>query len=330
MADENLIATDTTDTTDTSDMTENVTDAVEQTTAEAAASAVVEDLTQEEIVEMAAEVAVGGVEAIPPSPEDALHPTDQPAAEALIHEIDAAVIAGLENTSQKLRRANLDANTAEVLTRIYLTKRIHYQMDWYKSRMIENDYNDGTMFKLAAWVMSISSVLAMGGAVSDSALLPMLTALLPPVAALITSFRSLYQWDKQNSVYHDTVLGLEEAKLVLPDFDEVDMNIAFTVYPQLVRTAESAFEKEAQQWGQIASGKTEDGANMDAVERFANEFGLTILDDDGYINEDKIAEIRAILQASEQPKRAQRRPGTETDAASDAALAPAPAPDELG
>ncbi len=199
------------------------------------------------------------------------------------------------------QRANLDARTAEVLTRIYLNKRLGYQMGWYQARMTENDYNDGTMFKTAAWVMAVSSVLAMGGAISDYPLLPLLTALLPPVAALLASFRSLYQWDKQNSVYHDTVLGLEEAMLELPDMDDLDPNTAFTKYPQLVRMAESAFEKEAQQWGQIAAGQEEGGkgANIDAVERFANEFGLSILDDEGRIDEEKLGKMRKILQASD-------------------------------
>ena len=291
------------------------------------------DLTEGEVIELAAEASLQPLEETLSEAQIAASPN--PAAAAMIEQIDQAVITNLESSSQNLRRSNLDARTSEVLTRIYMTKRIQYQMQWYKSRMIENDYNDGTMFKAAAWVMSISSVLAMGGAVSDSALLPMLTALLPPVAALIASFRSLYQWDKQNSVYHDTVLGLEEAKLILPDFDEVDVNIAFTVYPQLVRNAEAAFDKEAQQWGQIAAGKTEtDGANMDAVERFANEFGLTILDDEGYINEEKIAEIRAILQASEQPSKAQRRPADSASTTNTALpvqpTAYTPPADELG
>ena len=70
-----------------------------------------------------------------------------------------------EGSASYPRRANLDARTAELLTRIYLSKRIDYQTSWYQSRMIENDYNDGTMFKAAAWVMSISSVLAMGSAI---------------------------------------------------------------------------------------------------------------------------------------------------------------------
>lgn len=234
------------------------------------------------------------------------------------------------------RRANLDARTAEVLTRIYLSKRIDYQTSWYQSRMIENDYNDGTMFKTAAWVMSISSVLAMGSAVSDSNLLPLLTALLPPVAALIASFRSLYQWDKQNSIYHDTVLGLEEAELILPpDREMITPALAFTVYPQLVRRAESAFEKEAQQWGQIAAGLTEDGANIDSVERFANEFGLTILDENGNIDERKIDEIRSILSASDMYTRRPARGGgynqqpvIPASAAPPAPAAPPPAAEE--
>lgn len=229
-----------------------------------------------------------------PAPTPTPMPTPAPAdvLEAQVEEMTPA---------KPPRRANLDAPTAEVLTRIYLDKRLRYQMNWYQSRMTENDYNDGTMFKAAAWVMAISSVLAMGGAISDSTVLPLLTALLPPVAALITSFRSLYQWDKQTSIYQDTVLGLEEAMLVLPDQDDLEAFTAFTVYPQLVRSAESVFEKEAQQWGQVAAGQAEDriGANVDAVERFANEFGLSILDDDGMIDEEKMGKMRAILQASD-------------------------------
>lgn len=237
--------------------------------------------------------------------------------------VDEVIEAPLPTARRRRRRASLDARTAELLTRIYLTKRIHYQMDWYKSRMTENDYNDGTMFKIAAWVMSISSVLAMGGVVSESPVLPLLTALLPPMAALIASFRSLYQWDKQNSIYQDTILGLEQAKLTLPDLDDMDARTAFRIYPELVRQAESAFEKEAQQWGQIAAGKTEEGEQIDAVERFANEFGVTIMDDQGYVDEAKLDEFRTILQSSQNQTRTQRRPV-------DGAASAAPPPDDLG
>ncbi len=276
-----------------------------------------------------------------------VHPAPAPAPAPAPPEVLEAQVE--EMTPSRLpRRANLDAPTAEVLTRIYLDKRLRYQMNWYQSRMTENDYNDGTMFKAAAWVMAISSVLAMGGAISDSTLLPLLTALLPPVAALITSFRSLYQWDKQTSIYQDTVLGLEEAMLVLPDQDDLEAFTAFTVYPELVRSAEAVFEKEAQQWGQVAAGQGEDraGANVDAVERFANEFGLTILDDEGMIDEEKMGKMRAILQASDNYTRRPTLPNrpaeqlpagghTEAarngaDSASPDAPQAAPAPDELG
>lgn len=173
----------------------------------------------------------------------------------------------------------LDPKTAQVLMRIYMTKRINYQSEWYKNRNLENDYNASFTLRWAALIMAVSTVAASSSFFATdpetSAWLSTLTALLPPLAALIAAFRELYQWERQSNVYQDTILGLEEAKLILPDEYITDSTSpsaekqdasteaeatpeTYQIYARLVKEAEAVFEKEANQWGQITLEKTDD------------------------------------------------------------------------
>ena len=205
----------------------------------------------------------------------------------------------IRDERQQRRVAPMDKETAHLLMRIYTSHRVDYQIDFYRSRIREFDNNSEMMFTLTAAVMSLSTILAALSTQADSALLRLITAMLPAFAALISAFRQLYQWDRQAGIYRDTILGLEEARLVVPDLDVLDPTAAHLIYPELVKRAEQVFKDEVNQWGQVAGGKTEEESNLEAVKAFAEEFGLDIFDESGKIREDKIGMLREILESGQ-------------------------------
>ncbi|MFP4321606.1 MAG: SLATT domain-containing protein, partial [Anaerolineales bacterium] len=151
-----------------------------------------------------------------------------------------------------------DLAAAEVLLRVYEQRRIAGQLAFYKSRIREFDANANLMVILGAVIMAVSSVISTYGAAANSAEIALVTALLPAIAALVASFRSLYQWEKQASLYRDASLGLREALLILPDDDLFKKNEAKTTLIELVDATETVFEAEINQWGQIAMGLERD------------------------------------------------------------------------
>ncbi len=208
-----------------------------------------------------------------------------------------------DERAAEVRRSQgpLDNQTSAVLTRIYLERRLKYQQDYYRAK--EREYLDSSdvAFRAGAIIMSITSVLAAVG-INDTAptSLRLLTAILPAAAALVASFRSLYQWDQQAQLFKDTALGLERAKLVLPDLDQVDTEIAAKVFPELVATTELVFEDEVSQWGQIALGDEDKASESDAnIEAFAREYGLDVFDADGNLDKAKIGSFKDILAVSQ-------------------------------
>ncbi|MCU0500025.1 MAG: SLATT domain-containing protein [Anaerolineae bacterium] len=214
----------------------------------------------------------------------------------------------LRNADQRRRGARLDAATADVLLRLYLARRVEYQLGYYNSISKEADGNSELMFKLGALLMTASSLLAAFGTMATGPDAPewtqslrLLTALLPAFAALIGSFTQLYQWDRQSALYRDSILGLERARLLSPDLDEVDPSTALKVFPELVKSVEAVFQDEVNQWGQIALGKDQDGEDIDPVREFAEQFNLDIYDENGQVDEAKLGPLRAILESSQKP-----------------------------
>ena len=145
-------------------------------------------------------------------------------------------------------------DTQEVLLRLYLAKRIDGQLKFYESRVTEFDANIGFMVSLGAGIMAISAIISAIGTTANSAELALITALLPALAAFAASLRQLYQWEKQSSLYRDASLGLQETRLLVPDWDQFDMRTAPAIVPSLVRATEEVFMAEINQWGQIALG----------------------------------------------------------------------------
>jgi hypothetical protein len=208
--------------------------------------------------------------------------------------------------------AALDPETSQVLLRMYLTQRLKQQMKWYQARAMEYEVNSDKVFRYGALIISLTTILAALGTgnlaeflaaigISNiSAEIRILTAILPAIAALMTSISQLYNWDRQAKLYRDTIMGLERAQLILPTLDKIDPVTAQRIYPQLVQQAEAVFEREADQWGQIALGGGED-PNVDPVVVFATQFGIDIFEADGSINPDKLGNLKVILNAAKTP-----------------------------
>lgn len=160
-------------------------------------------------------------------------------------------------------QVELDAETADVLTHLYLQRRIRYQASYYEQRAIEYESNADLAFRAGAILMTLSSLLASIGVVSTLPIYALLTALIPAMASFIATFRQLYQWDRQMALYRDTLLGLEQARIILPDLDLLTAEEARDILPGLIKKTESVLEKEAAQWGQMALGEgDEDGGDL--------------------------------------------------------------------
>ncbi len=201
--------------------------------------------------------------------------------------------------AERYRRAiKLDAKTAEYLTYLYLQRRLNYQINYYSARIKDYDKNSYFLFRVGAFVMAFSTLLAALNTAVSSAELQIFIAVLPAMAALIAGFRQLYNWDRQAALYRDTIFNLEESRLILPDLDQLTPEKALEVYPQLVVDAEDAFGREVSQWGQLARGKTSEGQDIDQIKEFARQFNLDVFDDDGNVNEAKLGDLANVVRAA--------------------------------
>lgn len=203
------------------------------------------------------------------------------------------------------KQGPLDEPTAEVLNRIYVARRLEYQLGYYRSKLELYGAREDAAFRAGAIIMTLTSLLAAFGTQADApAEIRLLTAILPAFAATVTSFRQLYQWDRQAQLFKGSALGLERASLILPDLDQVDTTTAAKVFPALVAATEQVFEDEVNQWGQIAVGATEESEKDDSLNSFAKDYGIDIYDADGNLDESKLAAVKDILAVSRSRTRA--------------------------
>jgi hypothetical protein len=171
----------------------------------------------------------------------------------------------------------------EVLYRIYLAKRVQAQIDFYKSRIRENEQNSDFTFRAGALILTVSALIAtISASVTDPVFGPMLTllaAVLPAFAAMISSFRQLYGWDKQATIYRESMLGLERVSLLAPDNDRVAFTDLNPIYPELVLKSEDIFNSEVSQWGQFILNKdkpeAEGGQPQDDLSKAMTGFNLS-------------------------------------------------------
>lgn len=199
---------------------------------------------------------------------------------------------------------DLDAETADLLVRIYLKRRLNYQTDFYEERILQFSNRADLIFKIGAVIMTISTVLsALGTGVGDNAAvaagIAMLTALLPAFVTFLNAFTQLYQWDRVAALYKDTVLNLEEVRLIIPDQDRWTQTTALDIYTRLISETEKVFEKEADSWGQLAQGKKADGTEFDPVQDFIDQYGTALMDADGNIDAERVAQLEGILRAAD-------------------------------
>lgn len=167
-----------------------------------------------------------------------------------------------------------------VLYRIYMEKRIQAQIDFYESRVRENQYNADVTFSLGALVMTLSSLVATISASSGgSPALSLIAAILPAFAALMASFRQLYAWERQSNIYRDALMGLERVRLLAPDDDRLPLYDLTQVYPKLITGGETVFTAEVNQWGQFIQNKdklgAEDANDAASIQSMVANFDLT-------------------------------------------------------
>ncbi|MBL8162216.1 MAG: SLATT domain-containing protein [Anaerolineae bacterium] len=173
----------------------------------------------------------------------------------------------------------------KLLYEIYTNKRLQSQIDFYQSRIRENERNSDFTFRAGALILTVSSLIAtISASVTPTPdnqaitfLLRILAAVLPAFAALIASFRQLYGWDKQATIYRESLLALERVSLLMPDDDRLSHTNLNPIYPELVRRTEDIFSSEVSQWGQfiLAKEKTAGEGEQDVVARSASNFALS-------------------------------------------------------
>lgn len=145
----------------------------------------------------------------------------------------------------------LSEEEARLRTQLYIRQRINYQDNFYRSRIAEFTFNADKMLWVSAGLMGISTVISSYSVMADKAIFAFLTALLPAFAAAVSAFRSLYQWQRQASIYEDTWLALQQARLAMPDEDYLEPGDYSRYFPQLVLQTEEVLRAEARQWGQM-------------------------------------------------------------------------------
>ncbi|MCB9454535.1 MAG: SLATT domain-containing protein [Anaerolineaceae bacterium] len=187
-----------------------------------------------------------------------------------------------------------------LLFRIYMEKRVESQVDFYQSRIRENELNSDFTFTAGAFIMTLSSLIATlsaGGALLG---LSLIAAILPAIAALLASFRQLYGWDQQITIYRDSKLGLQRARLLAPDDDKVGEVDLIEILPQLVVASEEVFTSEVSQWGQFIAEKEKALAAGDTIAEFKQLFAPTMVDPQGNLrlSDAQLGAIQSILAAA--------------------------------
>ncbi|WP_119066818.1 SLATT domain-containing protein [Aggregatilinea lenta] len=140
---------------------------------------------------------------------------------------------------------------ARLRTQLYLTKRLDYQAEYYQKRSDEFNFNSDRMLYVSAGIMFVSTLVSSFSVVSGWPIWALITALLPAFAAGVSAFRSLYQWERQASLYDEAWIALQQARLTMPDEDYTEPGDYQRSLPQLVDQTEEILRGEAGQWGQI-------------------------------------------------------------------------------
>lgn len=185
----------------------------------------------------------------------------------------------------------LDRSDVDVLYKIYMEMRFEAQAGFYESRIRENQLNADFTFTVGAAVMTLASLVATISATGSRPELSLLAAILPAFAALLASFRQLYGWERQTSIYRDALMGLERIKLMAPDKERMASTDLTEIYPKLVTSGEAVFTGEVNQWGQFVQS-TQKGEQETPDSRTTNA-----LISDLRLSDEQIDTIRKIVAA---------------------------------
>jgi hypothetical protein len=182
----------------------------------------------------------------------------------------------------------------DLLFRLYLAKRLQSQIGFYQSRIQENEQNSDFTFAAGTLLMTFSSLAATVGASDvNLAWLSLAAAIFSALAAMMASFRQLYAWEKQATIYRDSLLSLERVSLLAPDNDRWQKTDLTTVFPQIIERSEEIFSSEVNQWGQFILSKekpgTEEAQQEDDLTRAMSGFNLS---------EDQMNVIRALFASA--------------------------------
>ncbi len=158
---------------------------------------------------------------------------------------------------------------AKLRSELYLRQRVDFQEEYYRQRIDEFTFNSDTMLWVSAGLMAISTVVSSYSMVSNGVALSFITALLPAFATAVAAFRSLYQWQRQATLYESSWLSLQQAKLAMPDTDFLEPGDYARFFPLLVQQSETVLRNEAAQWGQL-EGVLTSGITMAELQPGAN------------------------------------------------------------
>lgn len=147
-----------------------------------------------------------------------------------------------------------DSANADTLFHQYFKQRVEYMAGFYKNRTEENENLAGQAFRAGAFLMSISTlVAAMGTLRPENPYITLITAIIPAIVAFIGAFGELYNWQGDAAIYRDALLGIEEAKLMVPLMDRATADEIKVVYPKFVSRIEDVIGQEHSRWGSIPS-----------------------------------------------------------------------------
>jgi hypothetical protein len=190
--------------------------------------------------------------------------------------------------AQQLGQQEHASQDVDVLYKIYMEKRINAQRAFYESRIQENRVNARFTFVLGAAVMVITSLIATISAGGTTPLLSLLSAILPALAAMLTSFRQLYGWERQTGIYRDALMGMERALINTPDKDREALADMTEIYPRLIGETESVLAAEANQWGQQTESSQIDSSEDGKL--------LARVGEDPKLTNDQVAALQRIIE----------------------------------
>lgn len=135
------------------------------------------------------------------------------------------------------------------LVNLYRERRVQAQASFYRNR--QQEFEENSFFVLLASTSLMAVATAFGGAnalITDNNVLAILTTVLPSAAGVFLSVQQVYGWDRQATLYNDSVINLRAASRDLElgsDYATLARNFA-----KGVSACEAAIAAETDQWGQ--------------------------------------------------------------------------------